>query len=428
MKVNLVGPLSFYGKRAWKQELFPLQNLSLPAIAALTPEEHEISFFDIKDSFNHDGSVKGDVIDADMVGVSVLTIFANQASAISEACRERGVYSVHGGIHASALPHESPADTVFVGEAEGQWEAFLEDFKRGEPKRFYVNNGKRPRTIKLKKPRTDLLTRSGLGLNYVAPIEYSRGCPHSCEYCCVPIFGKGYSMRPVEDIVNEIEGIEQKYLFFISNNLVGMPKQTKEMLMAIKDMEKKWIGAATPDSIVSDHELVELMSDSGCVGLFYGFESLSDEYIKSLNNPRKKIGTYEDCIKISKDYGIAPEGSFIFGSDYDDCSVFERVLEFIQRNKIPLLSLHILTPYPGTRLHAKMEEQNRLISKDFSEYDTEHVVFRPKHMTPEELHEGFHDFYKEAHSLTNSAKRLLDRHTLRNPWVILGNMGYTLTV
>jgi len=425
MKINLVGPLTAYGRREWKIKLFPLQSLTLPSIAALTPDNHDVSIYNISNVIEG-GEIKSCLFDADIVGLSVIAPYSHDANCISDECRRRGIYSVQGGIHASGLPEESTADTTFIGDAEPTWEQFLRDFEKKEAKKFYIGNGQRSSVISLKEPRRNLLPKFGIAKiwDYVASIEYSRGCPFSCDFCSVPLIGKGYGVRPVEEVFSELEKLRQKYIFFVSSNIAGRPNHTKEMLKKIAPLNKKWIAGITPDSVVHDPELIECMKDSGCIGLFFGFESLSKNYINTLNNPQKRVESYETCIKVTKDAGIVPEASFMFGSDYDDVSVFHRVLEFIEKNKIPLISASIATPIPGTKLYDCMEKQGRIIDHDYRKYDYDTVVFRPKLMKPEELQEGYEEFLKELYSIRGSAKRLWENTTSQHPWVIAANLGF----
>src|SRR5262249_60773942 len=103
-------------------------------------------------------------------------------------------------------------------------------------------------------------------------------------------------------------------------------------------------------------------------------------------------------VEVLHGYGLQVNGSFVLGFDQDGPDVFERTAEWIEKNRLECATFHILTPYPGTPLFAQMEAEGRLLHRDWSRYDTAHVVFRPKHMTPEELALGYDWLYRRLFS------------------------------
>lgn len=425
LKIKLLGPVRSHGRKELKNKVFPIPSLTMPTLAALTPSNHEISLHDIYDIVDNEKIIAPEILeDADLVGVSVLTPQIYDANAISEFCESLGIYSVHGGPHITAAPQDSKANTVFVGEAEKTWPLFLEELSKGNPKQKYTSNNKREKNINLVSPRRDLQPKYGLGkiIDFTASVEDSRGCPYACDYCAVDLNGKGYGNRAIDEIINEIESISQKNIFFIGNNFTGNPQYLEALLQRLIPLNKRWIAGATPESIVMNTDLIDSMAKAGARGLFLGFESLSNDYLKSLKNPRKKLDSYEMAISILQDRGIAPEAGFIFGTDYDNYSCFDNVLEFIHKTHTPLVSTNLLTPLPGTKLFEQLEKENRIFDKDYRHYNFDTVVFMPKKMSPNQLQEGYNYFYEQMNSITNTAQRLWTKSTLRYPWIIAPNM------
>jgi radical SAM superfamily enzyme YgiQ (UPF0313 family) len=142
------------------------------------------------------------------------------------------------------------------------------------------------------------------------------------------------------------------------------------------------------------------------MGLFIGFESLSQECLKALGKTTNLVKEYRDAVEMIHDHGIGIQGSFIFGTDQDDPSVFSDVLRFIERARIEAVLFSVLTPFPGTRIQQTLLKEDRILHTDWEKYDMNHVVFRPKKMTPKQLQEGFNWAYKRLYGYGSILKRL----------------------
>jgi radical SAM superfamily enzyme YgiQ (UPF0313 family) len=140
------------------------------------------------------------------------------------------------------------------------------------------------------------------------------------------------------------------------------------------------------------------MAISGCTGVFVGFESICAENLSDAGKRGPRPTDYARRVRIFHDYGIQVNGSFVFGFDHDRPDVFERTVDWIEAQSLECATFHILTPYPGTPLFAQMERDGRLLHKNWALYDTSHAVFRPRHMTPEQLEEGYVGCYRRLFS------------------------------
>jgi radical SAM superfamily enzyme YgiQ (UPF0313 family) len=360
--------------------------LSLTTLAALTPKEIEVII--------EDENVQEIDFDdqPDLVAISIITPLAKRGYAIADRFREKGVPVVMGGFHATWMPEEAGehADSVVLGEAELSWSRLLEDLKAANLRRFYQPDGKAD--LKgLPIPRRDLLKKGGYF--FTNTMQISRGCPFQCCFCSVTaFFGHTYRLRPLDEVKREAEILRRQndFIFFVDDNIIGNPAYARDLFSYLQGLKVKWVSHASLN-IAENDELLSQAAKSGCHGLFIGFESLSQETLKSHHKTSNLVERYKEQIRKIHGQGIGIEGSFIFGSDEEDSSVFHRVVDFCEETKIDAAVFAILTPYPGTRIYEQYMQEDRILSRDWDLYDMDHVVFRPKQMTVEQLQEG-HDW------------------------------------
>jgi len=150
----------------------------------------------------------------------------------------------------------------------------------------------------------------------------------------------------------------------VDDNIVGKPSYAKELFSALIHLNIKWFSQASLN-IVKDRELLDLAQRSGCKGLFIGFESLSQESLNAMGKSINQVNKFKEAIKMIHDHGIGIQGSFIFGTDYDDQSVFSDVLRFIEKTHLEAVLFSILTPFPGTRIQEALLRENRIIHTDW---------------------------------------------------------------
>jgi len=416
MKVLLATPAMCDSHGAPIRRAFEIPQLSLPTIAALTPQDWQVKL--INESFTPLEFSEP----ADLVGISCLTPLAPRAYELADAFRARGRTVVLGGIHPSACPTEAKdhADSIVIGEAEGLWPRLLEDWKHGQLQPFYRHERK-PSLRDLPWPRMDL--HSGKIYFGVGPLQATRGCPYDCSFCSVSqFFGRSYRFRPVEEVLAYARKLPHSTLVFIDDNIVANPQYAKRLFLGLKQLGKKWGGQASL-TMLNDPELIRLMIKSGCIGLFIGFESISDGNLQDISKPFVQAERYGDIIRMLHDNGVLVLGAFVFGFDGDDLGVFERTVSFAIKNRIEAVNLSILTPYPGTRLRNQLLAEGRIFDSNWAHYTEGYVVFHPKKMSPEQLQQGYAWAKKEFYSWNSIIKRT--PAGLANPKLFLGlNLFY----
>jgi len=403
MKILLISPenkksIFAYTRKEVKAFWFP--KLGLPTIAAHTPPGVEVKIVDeCVEDIDFD-------IDVDLVGISVMTYLAPRAYEIAARFRQRGIPVVLGGIHVSMLPQEAKehADSVVIGEAERMWPRLIEDFRRGELKPFYEEK-ELPQLKGLPTPRRDLFKPKAYWTTNC--VQTSRGCPFSCDFCTVTIFGGNqFRLRPIEEVVEEVRSLKKGFVVFVDDNIAGNRAYAKQLFKALIPLKINW-GSQASLTMARDPELLDLAAKSGCTALFIGVESISEENLISANKKFNKVEKFKEEFRRFHDYGILIQTGMIFGFDHDDETIFERTVEFLEENNIELAMFNILTPLPGSNLYKRMDAEGRIIDRDWAHYDGRHVVFKPRLMSPETLQEGFFWAYHKFYSLPSVVKRIL---------------------
>jgi radical SAM superfamily enzyme YgiQ (UPF0313 family) len=385
--------------RPIKYSLFP--PLGLATLAAyLSPDDHAVLVDE------HVEPLRIDDI-PDLVVIQVYITNAYRAYRIADSYRERGVFVALGGLHVTSLPREAAAhaDAIFLGPGEQTFPRFLDDFRAGRPSREYQSAD--GRTLERVPPvRRDLITRR----NYLVPnsIVVTRGCPQHCDFCYKDAFfagGRSFYTQRVDDALAEIERLPGRHLYFLDDHLLGDPRFARALFDGMTGMGRLFQGAATVDSVLRG-DLIERAAAAGLRSLFVGFETLTPGNLRR-SGKRQNLGRdYSAVTARLHGLGIMINGSFVFGMDDDDDDVFRRTVDWAIDNGVTTATFHIQTPYPGTGLHARLEQEGRITTRNWDLYDTRHVVYRPARLHPDALKRGYDWAYDEFYrwsSITRAA-------------------------
>ncbi len=356
MKLTLILPA--IGKQKGKKYIraWQMEPLSMAQLAALTPDEVEITFFDDRmEEIDYDHPT-------DLLAISVETYTARRAYQIANRFKQRGVQIVMGGFHASLCPDEvlEYADAVVIGEAEGVWKQVVHDAMQGTLKRRYekrISFG----DYHILPDRSIYGDRDYLKITL---LEAGRGCKFRCEFCSIHnVFHQRHSKRKVDGILREIQSLKDKkrLLFFVDDNICSDKGYAKELFRALIPLDIKWVGQSDI-TIVHDEELLELMQKSGCQGVLIGMESLDKKVLKKMNKAFN-AGSMEPAAAVKKiqRFGLRLYLTFLFGYGNDSPEYSKQILDFCIDNKIFMVGYNHLTPFPGTSLYRSLEESGRLL-------------------------------------------------------------------
>lgn len=371
---------------------------------ALTPKEHETTFI----SHQRENITEKTLSNYDLVALSVLTSTSKDAYEIGDMCQRTGTKCVMGGYHPYVLPEEAKAhcDAVVFGECEANWPKVLTDVENKELAPFY--NGGLCRETDFIVPDFSIY-RNWFYLKL--PLEISRGCPNHCDFCGLPNYtGNMCRYRPLGILKKDMETWKRKRTTVMATpNLMANPKKTRERLKIIKDYNLKWVSPCDT-TIGKSEETLKLASDSGCVALYYGFESIFQETLLSVHKLHNIKSDYKELIKKTHDHGFLAGGSFILGFDEDTKKTAKKTIEFVKDCDLDICVFFPLTPYPGTRLFDRLHREGRILTYDWERYDILEVIFQPKHFSPTGLHELVADANIEVNSWNSAFKKIFSRH------------------
>src|SRR5688572_18010062 len=372
--------------RPIKYSLFP--PLGLATLAAYLAPDDEV---EIQDEHVEPLDLEDE---PDLVVIQVYITAAFRAYEIADHYRRRGSYVALGGLHVTSLPDEAAAhaDTIFIGPGEDTWPAFLADYRRGSPQRVYRST---VRSLAEVPPiRRDLIKRR----LYLVPnsIVVSRGCPHVCDFCYKEAFfegGRSFYTQTVDAALAEIDRLPGRHLYFLDDHLFGAPRFAASLFDGMRGMGRLWQAAGTINAVLAPRVLEQAV-ESGLRSLFVGFETLNPANLMEQRKYQNMRRDYGEAIRRLHDLGVMINGSFVFGMDGDDGTVFDRTVAWAIEHGIETATFHILTPYPGTALYRRMRDQERMTTDNWDLYDTRHTVFRPARLRPSELEAGYRHAYE----------------------------------
>lgn len=400
-------------------------------LAALTPDEHEVSLVDMffGDEVDYES-------DTDVVAITVRTPLAVAAYEIADNFLARGKSLILGGPHIYVFPQEAKqhATTVAIGEAEELWGVILEDIEQEQLRDFYVcgsydidslpgsvyHQKERPKLANFPMMKRDLLPRKRYLMD---SIFTTRGCPNRCRFCPVTeIFGAQIRHRPIDEVVAEVATLGKRY-FNVDDSVFGHPQIVDrpqenqyyfDLYRELAQMRPRrlWAGAGGLSAVNYKHgrKILELAAESGLCTIAAGLESISGEGQKQSGAWRKlhftspdsfDVRTMKENIKIIQSLGIEIMGFFIVGWDDDTPETYRRTLDLCDEMKI-IPFIFTLTPMPGSQIYNEYLKQGRIIMDlPWDQYGGDSVVFRHPTMAPEEMFELNKEVMLEGYSMGN---------------------------
>ena len=403
-------------QRARRTRFLNFQQITMPYLAARVPPYWQILHID-EEAEKLDWNIAADVI-----GITFHTPSAYHAYTLAAHFRSRGICVVIGGPHVTLMPEEASqyADVVFIGEAEGLWEEFLNGFESGSYCRVYQQSHA-PSLENIPMARKELFHRH----DFTGGVLFAtRGCPNQCDFCTIAVmYRKRHRRRPVEEVVAEYASFRGRVIILWHDNIAADREYVKELFRAIAPYRKWWSGQASIQA-GGDEEFLEAAARSGCKQLFLGLESISQQSMDEVHKGFNRVEEYVRVIERIHLHGIAVQAGIVFGFDHDTPDIFKDALDFLEEFGVQNATFNILTPFPGTTLFRKLEAEGGILTRDWRKYNSRSdVVYLPKQMSTEELLAGFRYANERFYSLLSIAKRL-SQSPVQIWWTLPLNLAY----
>jgi radical SAM superfamily enzyme YgiQ (UPF0313 family) len=334
--------------------------LALPYLARHTPSSYRITLHDEYVGADFDP----DRVDADLVAVSAITPGITRAYDIGDRLRKRGIRTIIGGAHVSALPEEALEhfDSVCIGEGEGPWRTFLSDFEKGSTKPTYFGPMNVP-LADLGTPRRDLIHA-----NYQYPsLMTSRGCPHNCSFCYLTVFKqREYRTIPHDTVLQDLDSIRTSFPVIVTDeNFIGYTDRDIEdrKILLEKMIRRKhrfiW-GCQASTKLASEPELMSLMHRAGCRAVFVGFEAIDEEGLKLVSKNHNVGLDYRQVVARLHEHKLAVIASTILGLDSHGRDYPDRLIAAMKESRADFPRVFFATAWPGTPFFESLEKEGRV--------------------------------------------------------------------
>jgi radical SAM superfamily enzyme YgiQ (UPF0313 family) len=299
-----------------------------------------------------------------------MTVQRESARRVIAGCKEAGVRVVAGGPLFTTEPEEfETVDHFVLNEAELTLPAFLEDLQEGKAQRIYTTS----EFADIQKTPAPLWELADMDSYATMEVQYSRGCPYSCEFCNVTVlFGHHPRTKSALQVIAELDGLYdlgwRGGVFFVDDNLIGDRRRLKtELLPALIEWRKDKVGMAFSTEVsinlVDDEQLMRMMVEAGFGTVFIGIETPEEESLAECNKKQNMKRDLVEDVKHIQRMGLEVQGGFILGFDNDTPSTFQHLGDFIQKSGIVTAMVGLLQAPHGTRLYERLKEAGRLLEK-----------------------------------------------------------------
>src|SRR5437764_14206839 len=394
--------LPFEGKRC----AFP--PLGLMTVSALLPPSWERRLVDL----NVRRLQSSDIEWADMVMATAMLVQKDSLREVVHRCKALGKRVVIGGPYVTTTIEGLPeADHIFMGEAETTLPQFVEDLSRGEAKRTYQAAERPPlsATPLAHFHLADLKRYSAMS------VQYSRGCPFSCEFCdIIEIYGRVPRTKSNQQMLAEFDTLRdlkwRGNVFIVDDNFIGNKKNVRQLLPELAKWQK---ANGYPFSLITessvnladDEPLLNNMRDAGFRRVFLGIETPVEESLKEAQKSQNR-GNLLDSVKKIQSYGMEVMAGFIVGFDNDPADIFDRQIDFIRKSAIPVAMVGLLNALPDTQLWKRLEREGRLLG-EASGNNTECELNFKTRLDPAFLIQGYQTIMRTIYSPRAYYERVL---------------------
>ena len=401
--IQATGYRAYGSRERYRLRKRKLVGAVLPYLAALAPKEWDVTLLD-------DATEEIDFqADMDVVALTLRTVTSLRGYEVARRFRDRGVPVLMGGPHATFHADEmaAHADAVCVGEGEGVFPEMLADAAAGRLRKIYRRDTPAP-LARMPAPRWDLLDASKYVFYRPYVIQYSRGCPYTCDFCAERRLNGdfGYRVRPVDEVVADIRRCGSRHIFFAASQFAGDKAHAMALMEALIPLRIRWSTLISAHFCL-DRDFLELARRSGLLHVNMGIESIDQKTLRSMRKGFNRVGSYEELLGNLRRSGISYSLNFVFGSDDEEEDVFDTTLRYLDEQKAETAYFNILVPLKGTPLHERFRAEGRLLDEENMErWPGLTCHFRPLRYSPEELVRRVAKIRRDFYRFGSAVRRL----------------------
>ncbi len=390
------------------------QALAPAYLAAYTPADWDVELVD--ENFDH---FDPHDCTSDLVAFSSLPIYIDRAYRYAAVLKDRGITTVGGGLHVSAVPTEALEhfDSIVEGEAEPVWDQVISDFEGGSLRRHYASHFE-----------TSLENIGPPDRNFIHPgyklasLSTSRGCMNKCTFCYMgSLARKSYRTIPSEQVIEDFRQVKRRFIVFSDANFLGFSEadidSRRELCARLAELQLRryWAAQVTAD-IINYPDLPRLLYRAGCRMAFVGFETIGDDGLGSIDKGHNSNVNYEKVVRTLQDEGIGVAASFILGLDTHRPDYEGAIGNWLDQARPLFLNLGVLTPMPNTALYRSLQEEERLLGDGLELWrhlDKATNTMQYRHLTGNQMEDMFarinSRFFRPANIARNFFEQLVAR-------------------
>jgi radical SAM superfamily enzyme YgiQ (UPF0313 family) len=353
----------FFGRRV--RAFMPPQGLLV--IAAYLPERWEVRFVDE----NITPARPADFRWADAVFVSGMHVQRGEIDEVIRRAHACDRLVVLGGPSVSGCPEYYPdADLLHVGELGDATDGIIRwlDTHDGRPAHQlrFVTADRLP-LADFPRPAYGLVP---LRRYFIANIQFSSGCPYTCEFCDIPaLYGRNPRLKTPGQVLGELDEIAASgatAVYFVDDNFIGNQKAALELLPHLVEWQAKRnyplrLACEATLNLAKNERVLELMKEAGFVTVFCGIETPEPRALRAISKDQNLRMPVVEAVQRLNAHGLEVVSGIIMGLDTDDEDTEQRILDFVEASHIPVLTINILYALPKTPLWNRLTAEGRLV-------------------------------------------------------------------
>ncbi|MBV9824985.1 MAG: B12-binding domain-containing radical SAM protein [Alphaproteobacteria bacterium] len=336
-------------------------------IAAYLPAMWEVRVVDE----NIAAATDADFAWADAVFVSGMHVQKAEIAGVALRARQAGKASVLGGPSVSACPEDYPQfDYLHLGELGDATDTLIEildDDPSPLPAQRRLQTNER---LPLRDFPIPAYERMQGRRYFLGNIQFSSGCPYQCEFCDIPgLYGRQPRLKDPVQITAELDAMLAAGIsgavYFVDDNFIGNKKAARQLLPHLIAWQKLrayplQFSCEATLNIATCPDILAMMREACFYAVFCGIETPELGALDAMRKSHNRVMPLLDAVNTINSFGIEVVSGIILGLDTDTAATAANLIDFIDRSRIPLLTINLLQALPKTPLWDRLAAAGRL--------------------------------------------------------------------